>query len=93
MPATRFFALLEACRVLRNQEMVLGCYQARASAVGQDGFNELVDFFNRMDIPQERPRDVELPKSYLKGEAARAALMSVFGQDHRSRGTRRISVH
>lgn len=94
MPASRFFAMLEASRILRNQSAVHACYQARAGTVSAEGFGEIVEFFNTLGMPKIRPPDVEVTSERrLKGEEARIAMMSVFGRDFRSNGSKKIPVH
>jgi len=91
MPASRFFAMLEAGRRIRNKEYVLGCWQARAGTVNKEGFQEIVQFLDTFEVtPPPRPPDVKMPP--LKGEQARATLAAIFSRDHRvQRG--RIKVH
>lgn len=88
MPASQFFVMLEAARAIRNKERVLDCWQSRAGTVNPEGFKEILDFFEQLDMPKRtavRPPDVVVPteKPPLRGEAARERVMSVFMQDRR----------
>lgn len=91
MPASQFFVMLDALRRLRNSERVYECFIARAGTVSKEGFNEIIECFEGMDIPKERPEDVS-PAQYLKGESARAAMASTFGMYGRQ-GEKRIAIH
>lgn len=94
MPASRFFALHGALRWLRNQELTRACYISRASAVSDNGFDELVNFYDGLEMPKLRPPDVVVPRQEkaeeapLKGEDARLALFQAFSQDRRVAGNR-----
>lgn len=90
MPASRFFAMRRALLQLRNTELARACLISRASAVSNDGFKELTDFFQNLEMPFKRPKDVVLPVvepqekvEPLRGEAARARMFAAFGRDHR----------
>ncbi len=87
MPASQFFVMLEAAREIRNKELVLSCWSARAGTVGTEGFHEILEFMGGLDKPKIRPPDVVIPKREpLKGESARRAVMGAFWSDRRIHG-------
>lgn len=95
MPAGQFFVMLEAAKKIRNRENVLDCWKSRAATVGREGFEEILAFFETLGTDKVRPEDIQFnpPVEPLKGEAARQALMRVFGSDRRV-GTRQVkTVH
>jgi hypothetical protein len=99
MPAKRFFAMLEASRILRGQDYLYDCWTSRAGQMDKQGFLDTVDFFQRYGKPKEQseffkpgergPATIK-PRQELKGEEARQAVMGAFAKDNRI--NRRVKV-
>lgn len=81
MPASQFFAMLEAKRELESAELIRASYIARSSATSDAGFNELIASFR---IPEKQVKKKE-PEPTFKAstEDARNAVRMAFGKDTR----------
>ncbi len=91
MPAGQFFLLFEKATLVRNKELVLSAWAARASNVSTEGFHEILGFFDGLDLPKRRPPDVVVNRQPpLKGEQARMAVMGAFRSDTKLYGKRPV---
>lgn len=99
MPATQFFVMIESQRQLYSRELIHNAYIARAAQTSDQGFKDLIGFFqvNGQEYIQEQAAPQE--ESVLKAkpfkassEEAKNRLMHLFASDKRI-SRKRIEVH